>query len=462
ERRIEADLLRARRDVLAQRRRVALLDVDLAARLLAGVDAAVPDLALARELRGGEQLAVAQATDRVVPLADALVAQAHADQQQRAAEAGIGGGELELGRRRRRGLRRQRLQLAELFGRERAVVAELRRDRCEQLAASREQALAFLRVAGERLERARLPVDPRRVLLVGGRHRVDRLHDLLPSRLAVVAAQRGARLPRERVVRERDLALRFRAQLGGTQELVEGARLQLDRGLAGDARPRVRRELGRQRLLPAIGEQRRRAFAVGRREPRDRERRQLGVGARRRACLLGEKARRAVDDLAHRGLAVVGQQRGGLPHRARPPGVDARAQLLPDLGLRQLLGVGERLGEERAAVVGFFLREPGGDRRLADVVARELRIGEREACDLAVVVHAKARIFGGERRAVAAFDELEQPVVAQPVLDVGALPALGERSEFGRLNLVDAVGDLPVVDPHRERVALDGGLRLQR
>src|SRR6185369_11119141 len=34
--------------------------------------------------------------------------------------------------------------------------------------------------------------------------------------------------------------------------------------------------------------------------------------------------------------------------------------------------------------------------------------------------------------------------------------------EFGRLNLVDAVGHLPVVDPHRERVALDGGLRLQR
>src|SRR4030095_16674261 len=74
---------------------------------------------------------------------------------------------------------------------------------------------------------------------------------------------------------------------------------------------------------------------------------------------------------------------------------------------------------------------------------------------------AKARDLGGEGRAVAPSHQLEQPVVAQPILDVGALPALGEGGELGRLDFAEAVCHLPVVDPHRERVALGGGLRLE-
>ena len=49
------------------------------------------------------------------------------------------------------------------------------------------------------------------------------------------------------------------------------------------------------------------------------------------------------------------------------------------------------------------------------------------AAHLAVVVHAEARVLGGKVGPVAPLAELEQPVVAQPVLDVGAAPARRTR-----------------------------------
>src|SRR4029079_7352705 len=97
----------------------------------------------------------------------------------------------------RRGFGGQRRRLSELFGSERTVEAHLRRDAAEQLTAGREQRLAFLRIARQRLQAARLPVDPGGVLLLGRRHGVDRLDDLLPARTAVVGPQRSAHLPRE-------------------------------------------------------------------------------------------------------------------------------------------------------------------------------------------------------------------------------------------------------------------------
>ena len=75
--------------LVAERHRKALLDVDLDARAIAGVDAAVPDLALAGQLRRGEQFAIAHAAQREVPLAHALGAQPDGDQQQRARQSGV-------------------------------------------------------------------------------------------------------------------------------------------------------------------------------------------------------------------------------------------------------------------------------------------------------------------------------------------------------------------------------------
>ena len=134
ERRVEADLLRPGRDFLAQRHREALVHVDLGAGAVAGVDAAVPDLAVAGELRGGQQLAVAQAADREVPFAHAFVAQADRDQRQRAGQAGMGGAASRSAGVSGAGLRRQRLRLAEVFGGELAVEVELPGDAGQQLA----------------------------------------------------------------------------------------------------------------------------------------------------------------------------------------------------------------------------------------------------------------------------------------------------------------------------------------
>ena len=215
----------------------------------------------------------------------------------------------------------------------------------EQLAAAGEQRLAVLRIARQRLQPARLPVDPGGVLLLGRRHRVDRLHDLLPAGAAVVGAQRGARLPGQRVVGELDLAAALAEDPGGAQELVGGLGLQLDRGLARDAGPGVRRELGRQGALPAIGEQAGGRLAVGRGEARQRQRGQLGIAARRRAGLLGEIARRAVDDLGHRRARRVGDERRRLARGARLAGLDAGAR--PSSRCRPASAAWRRAGSRR-------------------------------------------------------------------------------------------------------------------
>jgi hypothetical protein len=57
---------------------------------------------------------------------------------------------------------------------------------------------------------------------------------------------------------------------------------------------------------------------------------------------------------------------------------------------------------------------------------------------------------------VAAFAQFQQPVVAQPVFDVGAGPARVEGVELVLLRFGQAVAQLPVVHPLRQRVA--GGL----
>ena len=124
-------------------------------------------------------------------------------------------------------------------------------------------------------------------------------------------------------------------------------------------------------------------------------------------------------------------------------------------------GRGHRGAEEGAAVVAILLREPGGHAGLLRVLAAHRPAGERKAGDLAVVVHAKARELDCEVGAVAAPHQLEQPVVAQSILDVGAIPALDEGGELGGLNLADPIRRLPVVDPHRERVLLGRSLCAQ-
>jgi hypothetical protein len=115
-----------------------------------------------------------------------------------------------------------------------------------------------------------------------------------------------------------------------------------------------------------------------------------------------------------------------------------------------------------AAVVVLGLRHPGGDARGLDVAAGDLLGHQRIAGHLPVVGHAKARELGREIGPVAAPAELEQPVVAQPVLDIAAAPALGEGGQLGLLRLAQAIAQLPVLDPEGERIRLGQGLGAQR
>ena len=203
-----------------------------------------------------------------------------------------------------------------------------------RLVASR--ARAVLRVARQRLQGARLPVDPGGVLLLGRRHRVDRLHHLLPA--AAGRCRHAARSAPSRPACRRRARSRVRSCRGrwvGAQELVGGLGLQLDRGLAGDAGPSVGGEVAGQGPLPAAGEQGGGGVAVGGRQPDERDRRELGVAARRGRRLLREVARRAVEDRRHAGGDRVGEQVGSLARSARPVGLDAGADLLPDLGARR-------------------------------------------------------------------------------------------------------------------------------
>ena len=148
-----------------------------------------------------------------------------------------------------------------------------------------------------------------------------------------------------------------------------------------------------------------------------------------------------------------------MPRRAA--GLGEETHPLPHIGSADLPGIEQGRAEQRAAVVAVLLRQPGRGAGVFHVFAG-LRVGdERIAGDLAIVVHAKARELRGDVGPVAAPPELEQPVVAQAIFDVGAAPLLGEGIEVGLLRVADAVRQLPVVDPHRQRVLLGRGTRAQ-
>ena len=71
-------------------------------------------------------------------------------------------------------------------------------------------------------------------------------------------------------------------------------------------------------------------------------------------------------------------------------------RLLPDVVLAQLPGREQRAGQQVAAVVQVALREPGAARGVAHVLPGQVLGQQRIAGDLAVVVHAKARVVAAK------------------------------------------------------------------
>jgi hypothetical protein len=332
-------------------------------------------------------------------------------------------------------------------------------DRFEHPAGLGAQRLAVLRIARDRLQRTRLPVDPGGVGLLGRVHRVDGLHHLLPA----AGTQRCPRTPGQHV----GTPAGFVGPQRGALEIVRRLRQQPQRGLPACAGPGPRGQVGRQAGRPGLqlrrGDQR-----IGGGKPHQRQRGQLRLGSAAGAGLARQEARRVVVHLVE-ALRPLGADDGHRLARLRAAvDVGHQPRLVPEVGFGQPAGAVQQRRHEAAALVGRRgLRQPRLPRRLAHVVAAQVAHHLRVAGDLAVVLHAKARELGSEVGPVLAAAELEQPVVAQPVLDVGVGPARVEGVEFFLRGRRQAQVQLPVVGPHgqgmlaRHRVRLRGGESLR-
>ena len=383
------------------------------------------------------------------------------DQQQRAGQARVAGGGVALRRRQRRRARRQRLRLAQVFGGERAVEVELRR-RCRSSSscACSRQRLAVLRI--------RAPAPAGRAPSSRPRSGRAARPALIASIACTTCCQRALPLSARSAARtfqasvssgQLDLAAApCRPGALGALELVGRLGQQLHRRLPGDAGPGPGGQVGAAARAPS-GRSAAPAAARGRWRP----------GASSASVASSASARAAVAGLACRGsapgcrrsrrrlgaaggpISAGGLARGARPVRPRSRGAPSARRRSASSSLAST-SVGGRAGRSRRR----RRAAPARRRRAASrtSLAGEVLGEQRVAGDLAVVVHAKARELGGEVGPVAAPAELEQPVVAQPVLDVGAAPALAEAVELGLLRPREAVAQLPVVDPHRERIAL--------
>ena len=193
------------------------------------------------------------------------------------------------------------------------------------------QRLAVLRILGQRLQGARLPVDPGRVLLLGRRHRVDRLHHLLPARLAAVGAQGRAHFPGEQVV----------GQLELLALAVDAARR------AGTGRPPRAAASSRSagRRWPRPRPRGRRGSAFSQRSTSMPATDSLSLAARRISARVASSAStraavdaffpgtgRALEDLADARRHRRAEQDRGLARRPRLVRLGREADLLPDLG----------------------------------------------------------------------------------------------------------------------------------
>jgi hypothetical protein len=148
---------------------------------------------------------------------------------------------------------------------------------------------------------------------------------------------------------------------------------------------------------------------------------------------------------------------------ARAVGLGGQARFSPDVLRREVLRAHQPLRGRSAAVVGVALGVPvaahfGVQARLHNRVFQVFG-QQRVAAHLAVVVHAKFRVFGGKAAPVAALAQQQQPVVAQPVFLVAAGVARQKVLHFLRAGFSQARLELPVGGPGLQRVA--SGLRQQ-
>ena len=461
--RIQPDAPGRGHHVLAERRRKALRQVDLGLGAVTGVDAAVPHLALAGDLRGGQQFAVGHAAQREVPLAHALAAQAQADHVQAPLQAGHAHGRLALGGAGRRGGGRQAGAQPQVLAGQLAVEAQRRGDGLHELAGA---GAGFItgRVPGRLgLQRPGPPVDPGGVFLLLRGHGAHGFQHQRPAlRLRRSGAQGRAHAPGQGVVRPGRRLLRCTLLVEGPAVPAGRLGLQLQRRLLGHHAPgrRLQRsgQLGRPGLCQLAGS----GLGVAGGHADDGHRAQMAVLGLGGGLALRQPAGRVVVDLTH-GLGRLIPQQGRRRARGAGPVVLGRQpHLLPDLRRRELLVIEQGAGQQLATLIGITLRVPGLARGPAHVRSGLVLRQQRVTGDLAVVVHPEARELAGKGGPVAPAAQLQQPVVAQAVLHVGAAPAGKETVHLGHAGRVQARAEFPVVHPGSQRVACRGGGGFQR
>jgi len=444
---VEPDLARALQHRLAEGHGKALGVVHLAVGALAGVDAAVPHLALTGQVGGGEQFAFTQAArgvqgHLVVPFPHTFAAQAQFDGYQRTLQPGVGPGPGALGRGQGGGARwcdhrpAQRLQrqlFVEPAGASNLVVQGARQ--------------GFGVGVGSGVQRPGAPVHPDGLCPLGRAHRVDRTQHLRPG----AGAQGGARFPGQQVV--------VQVAVVGLGEVAYRVGRQPQRRALADHAPHPGQfflgELGFPAQPRRFG---RCGVGVAHGQPDQRQRHQLlGAGADGGHLLVQVTGRVGVDgvDQRHPRRVEHPDRLGGHgrlvalhgPAGALPGGLGvADADPFEPLGQRGAPVVGAALGVPQRA--GFVGHRGQGAFALCQ---------QRVALDLAVVVHAELGQLLVERGPVAVLAELQQPVVAQPVLVVGAGVALQEGADLFGAGLGQAGTQGPVRGQWLQRVALHAG-----
>ena len=225
------------------------------------------------------------------------------------------------------------------------------------------------------------------------------------------------------------------------------------RGVFAGGGPGIRRTLGAELLCETTGQLRGGVVGVVAGRAHHGQQGQLGARAAQDFFVEApEHTCRALEDLAHGLRRDVAHQPRGQARGAWPVAFHRQARFRPGVFGLELAGLIKRAGQERAAVVSVALRKPGGTRRVGHVLPCLVLHQHLVAADLAVVVHAVGGDVAAEVGPVAAPAEFQQPIVAQAVFHVGAAPARVEGVELALLRFTQAVAELPVVDPHSQRV----------
>src|SRR5690606_16596218 len=231
-RRIKIDLACLLRHLPFERRNETLPQVDFLLGAQGGVHHAIVDVLFPRELGGGQQFTVVHATQVEVPLRHGLRPPAEFEQGHGTLQAFMIACGLKFSgcQRRRRG--RQSLRRAEFFAGQLPIETEVVRDRTVMLGRR-------LLVA-QRLQGARVPINPDRLGGLSRRHAADRLGDLVPIDSGL--AQFGTNLPSVVVVGHAEIA-RLAIPLGRIQ-------LDIQRGYQPELAPDPFHIGARQTLRP--------------------------------------------------------------------------------------------------------------------------------------------------------------------------------------------------------------------